>query len=130
MAVTYQIVGHVYTATLALNSSSKTTWYLPLFNYSGSVYVSQIYSSGEMSGSIVWSNITASNAAGGLGGFSPNYITSNCVDTMSLQYNPAGSWWGLQFTNVDLTSYNLSVMYVGLGGPSNGSLTLTQDDPS
>ena len=128
--VTYQIMGHVYTVTQALDSTSTTTatLWLPLFNYSGSVYVSQIASSGSLSGSIVWSNITA--AGGGSGGFSTNYITSNVSDTMSLQYNPSGAWWGLQFTNVDLTSYNLSVMYVGLGGPSNGVLAFSDTDPS
>jgi hypothetical protein len=127
--VTYQIVGHVYTATQALDSTSTTTtWWIPLYNYSGSVYVSQIASGGNMVGSIVWSNITASNAT--YPGFSTNYITSNVSDTMSLQYNSYGNYWGLKINNVDLTSYNLSVMYVGLGGPSNGVLAFSDTDPS
>ena len=122
-------LGNFSTVTLAQNSSSTvTTWYLPIYDYTGSVYVSQINSSGKLLGSCVWSNISAFN-----NGFSTSYNSSNfstnpsTATTMAVGYNTNAANLGLEFTNVDLTSYSLCVTYVGMLG---GGLTFTFSNPS
>jgi hypothetical protein len=116
-------LGAVSMVTLATNPSSTTssTWYIPMSNYVGSVYVSQIDAGGNLVGSCAWTNISANT-------FTPQYISSNFSDGMAVGYNSAGAYLGLQFTGVQLANYSLCVMYVGTvdGG---GSLAFQNKNP-
>jgi len=112
-------LGNISTATLVQNLSTNTTWYIPMFNYVGSVYISQINSGGSLIGTGVLTYVNANSYA--ITG------TQNFSGGMVVQYNPTGGNWGLEFTNVNLANYTLIVMFVGL---SLGNISFTANNPS
>jgi len=111
----------MYTSCSVLqNSSSLTTWYLPMYNYVGTIYIMQS-DKGTTIGYGVWSNITA------LGSSTTNY-TYAYSDAMIVSYNGSGQfpYDGLEFTGVNLNNYTLAITYIGINGPSWG---LVSTDP-
>jgi hypothetical protein len=109
--------------TLALSSTSTTTtWYIPLYNYVGAVYISQIDSIGTLLGGFAWTNISALP-------FSTTYNSSNFYDAMVVSYNTSGGNYGLQITGADLTLYSVCVMYVGTKD-SAGPVTFQTNNPA
>ena len=126
-------LGNVEIATLAKDSSSLSTWYIPMFNYVGTVYISQFDSGTNLIGSGVLSTVSTN-------GISISRSTSFWNNSaMSVNYNNDSSSWGLQFTNVTLASYSLVVMFVGIKGtgfafqgnnPAYSTYTITGTSPS
>ena len=124
-------LGYISIATLPQNfNNSVTTWYIPMFNYVGTAYISQINAGGGLAGNGVLTNINANSV--------PITGTQNFGGGMVVQYNPIGGNWGLQFTGVNLANYTLVVMFVGLynaniyftgNNPSNGSYTTSGTAP-
>ena len=105
-------------ASLAQDSSSNiTTWYLPMTHYTGMILVGQIIDASagfnpDLSGNNgfgYWVPISfVGNSAIG------NSVGYYC-DTMTVNYNGGGLYpmYGLEFTNVDFSKYNLRVMFGG-----------------
>ena len=96
-------------AVLDTSSNSTTaTWYLPLFNYTGSLYISQLDLSGTLIGSGVWSNVSATQL------YTTNYYTYAYSDSMDVSYNSTAAGYGFMFTGVDLPKYSLYVTFMGV----------------
>lgn len=112
----------MYTSCSVLQSSSSlTTWYLPIYNYVGTIYIMQSNSGNGTIGYGVWSNITS------LGSSTTNY-THAYSDAMVVSYNGGGQfpYYGLEFTGVNLNNYTLAITYIGINGPAWG---LVSTDP-
>ena len=97
-------LGSISRARLYINSSTSTTWYIPMVDYVGTIYVSQINGGGSLAASFVL-NVNA-NASG-----SPSYgLSTGAI----VGYNTTrGANYGLQFSNINLYNYSLVVMFVG-----------------
>lgn len=96
------------TAVLDISSNKTTTWYLPLFNYTGSLYISQVDLSGSLIGSGVWSNVSATQL------YTTNYYTYAYSDKMDVSYNSTATGYGFMFTGVNLPNYSLYVTFMGV----------------
>jgi hypothetical protein len=96
------------TAVLDISGgSTTTTWYLPLFNYTGSLYISQLDVSGSLIGSGVWSNVSAKQ-------YTTNYYTYSYSDSMDISYNSSATGYGFMFTGVNSPNYSLYVTFMGV----------------
>jgi hypothetical protein len=124
-------LGSISRTRLPINfNNNQTVWYIPMYNYDGTIYVSQINSVGSLAASCVLKvNANAS--------VSTTYLYPNNTYATAGN-NASGPNYGLQFTGIDLRYYSLVVMFVGTNAgteagyfkfqgnnPANPSYTLT-----
>ena len=121
-------LGSISRTRLPINfNNNQTVWYIPMYNYDGTIYVSQINSVGSLAASCVL-NVNALTSVS-------TTMSGGATAGSNIASGPNN---GLQFTGIDLRYYSLVVMFVGTNAgteagyfkfqgnnPANPSYTLT-----
>ena len=121
-------LGSISRTRLTINfNNNQTVWYIPMYNYDGTIYVSQINVGGSLAASCVL-NVNALTSVS-------TTMSGGATAGSNIASGPNN---GLQFTGIDLRYYSLVVMFVGTNAgdfkfqgnnPAYGSYTLTSGTP-
>ena len=95
------------------STSTTTTWYLPMTNYSGSIIIAQYNSSGDIIGTGTWNDVSSISTS------TTGQYFVDISDNLLIQYNTLDTGnYGFTFINVNLTLFGLYVTFSGIAIPS------------